>query len=57
KTEQQEKYRSILKTVHDEAIFIPISNGNMTIVAPKDLKDISFKQSQYELPFEQMKYE
>ncbi|MHA6726373.1 staphylopine-dependent metal ABC transporter substrate-binding lipoprotein [Macrococcoides caseolyticum] len=55
-TTQKEKYKDILTTVHDEAIFIPISHGGMTVVAPKDLKDISFKQSQYELPFEQMEY-
>ncbi|HBK5950725.1 TPA: nickel ABC transporter, nickel/metallophore periplasmic binding protein, partial [Staphylococcus pseudintermedius] len=54
--EQDQKYKDILTTVHDEAIFIPISHGGMTVVAPKDLEHISFKQSQYELPFEQMDY-
>ncbi|MFH5185385.1 staphylopine-dependent metal ABC transporter substrate-binding lipoprotein [Paenibacillus sp. TAB 01] len=50
-------YADILKTVHDEAVFIPITNGTVTIVAPKNLKGISFKQTQYELPFEQMYFE
>ncbi len=50
-------YEDILKTVHDEAIFIPITNGNVTVVAPKNLKGISFKQTQYELPFEKMYFE
>ncbi|WP_169710792.1 staphylopine-dependent metal ABC transporter substrate-binding lipoprotein [Staphylococcus lutrae] len=54
--EQQQKYKEILTSVHDEAIFIPISHGGMTVVAPKDLEHITFKQSQYELPFEQMDY-
>ncbi|HWO95896.1 MAG TPA: nickel ABC transporter substrate-binding protein [Bacillus sp. (in: firmicutes)] len=49
-------YADILTIVHDEAVFIPISNGSVTVVAPKNLKDISFKQTQYELPFEQMHF-
>jgi nickel transport system substrate-binding protein len=49
-------YKDILKIVHDEAVFIPISNGRVTVLAPKDLKGISFKQTQYELPFEQMNF-
>lgn len=55
-TERQKIYQDILTTVHDEAVFIPISHGAMTVVAPKDLTGIDFKQSQYELPFEQMDY-
>ncbi|MGI2293599.1 staphylopine-dependent metal ABC transporter substrate-binding lipoprotein [Paenibacillus sp. GXUN7292] len=47
-------YEDILKIVHDEAVFIPLTNGSITIVAPKDLQGISFKQTQYELPFNQM---
>ncbi|QPR70385.1 nickel ABC transporter, nickel/metallophore periplasmic binding protein [Lysinibacillus macroides] len=50
-------YKDILTTVHDEAIFIPITNGNVTVIAPKNLQGISFKQTQYELPFEQMYFE
>lgn len=49
-------YADILKTVHDEAVFIPISYGRVTVVAPKNLKGISFKQTQYELPFERMNF-
>ncbi|WP_369899527.1 nickel ABC transporter substrate-binding protein [Bacillus manliponensis] len=47
-------YADILKIVHEEAVFIPISNGDVTVVAPKNLKGISFKQTQFELPFELM---
>lgn len=50
-------YADILTIVHDEAVFIPISNGSVTVVAPKNLKGISFKQTQFELPFEQMHFE
>ncbi|MGO4546767.1 nickel ABC transporter substrate-binding protein [Paenibacillus sp. 2TAB23] len=50
-------YKDILTIVHDEAVFIPITNGSVTIVAPSDLQGISFKQTQYELPFEQMRFE
>jgi nickel transport system substrate-binding protein len=49
-------YADILKIVHDEAVFIPISNGSVTIVAPKNLHGISFKQTQFELPFELMSF-
>lgn len=49
-------YADIMKMVHDEAVFIPITNGRVTVVAPKNLDGISFKQTQYELPFEQMKF-
>ncbi|KEK22125.1 staphylopine-dependent metal ABC transporter substrate-binding lipoprotein [Bacillus gaemokensis] len=54
---RQSLYADILKVVHDEAVFIPISHGRMTVVAPKNLKDTSFKQTQYELPFERMHFE
>lgn len=50
-------YKDILTIVHDEAVFIPITNGSVTIVAPTALKDISFKQTQFELPFEQLYFE
>lgn len=50
-------YADILHIVHEEAVFIPLTNGNVTVVAPNDLKGISFKQTQYELPFEQMYFE
>jgi len=50
------KYQHILKQMDDEGIFIPISHGRMTVVAPKDLEKVSFTQSQYELPFNEMQY-
>jgi nickel transport system substrate-binding protein len=50
-------YAEILQIVHDEAVFIPISNGSVTVLAPKSLQGIAFKQTQFELPFEQMYFE
>ena len=47
---------TFLKQVDEEGIFIPISYGRMTVVAPKDLDKVSFTQSQYELPFNEMQY-
>lgn len=49
-------YADILTIVHEEAIFIPISNGSVTVVAPQNLKGISFKQTQFEIPFELMNF-
>ncbi|WP_282936180.1 nickel ABC transporter substrate-binding protein [Paenibacillus sp. RC67] len=47
-------YADILAIVQNEAVFIPISSGNITVVAPTSLQGVSFKQTQYELPFERM---
>ena len=32
-------YQQILKQVDDEGVFIPITHGRMTVVAPKDLQN------------------
>jgi nickel transport system substrate-binding protein len=54
---RQALYKDILTIVHDEAVFIPLTNGIVTVIAPMDLKHISFKQTQYELPFEKMSFQ
>jgi nickel transport system substrate-binding protein len=54
---RQNLYADILEIVHDEAVFIPISNGSLTVVAPTELEGVSFKQTQFELPFEHMSFE
>lgn len=51
---RQSLYADILTIVHDEAVFIPLTNGSVTVVAPADLQGVAFKQTQYELPFERM---
>jgi len=53
---RQSLYADILTMVHEEAVFIPISNGSVTVVAPKSLTGLSFKQTQFELPFELMEF-
>ena len=50
-------YADIMSMVHEEAVFIPLTNGSMTIVSPKNLDGIAFKQTQFELPFERMKFQ
>ncbi|WP_152446360.1 nickel ABC transporter substrate-binding protein [Bacillus sp. THAF10] len=56
--EQKRKalYADILTMVHEEAVFIPITNGSVTVVASKNVNEISFKQTQFELPFELMNF-
>lgn len=53
-TTRKSLYAEILNIVHEEAVFIPLTNGGVTIVAPKSLQGIGFKQTQFELPFEKM---
>ncbi|MCZ8521263.1 MULTISPECIES: staphylopine-dependent metal ABC transporter substrate-binding lipoprotein [Paenibacillus] len=50
-------YADILNIVHEEAVFIPLTNGSVTVVAPKALQGVGFKQTQFELPFEKMYFE
>jgi len=50
-------YKDVLTIVHDEAVFIPLTNGRVTVVATADLKGVDFKQTQFELPFERMSFE
>ncbi|RJE89591.1 nickel ABC transporter, nickel/metallophore periplasmic binding protein [Paenibacillus sp. 1011MAR3C5] len=54
---RKELYADILTIVHDEAVFIPLTNGSVTVIAPASLKGVSFKQTQFELPFESMFFE
>ena len=37
---RQSLYADIMKIVHDEAVFIPITNGRVTVVAPENLDGI-----------------
>ncbi|RNB86740.1 nickel ABC transporter, nickel/metallophore periplasmic binding protein [Brevibacillus nitrificans] len=54
---RQALYADILTSVHNEAVFIPLTNGSITVVAPTHLQGVSFKQTQFELPFERMHFE
>lgn len=53
---RQEFYTSVLTEIHRQAMFIPITYGSLTIVAPVYLENISFNQSQYEIPYERFTY-
>lgn len=50
-------YADILTIIHNEAVFIPITNGKLTVVAPSGLQGLAFKQTQYGLPFERMYFD
>ncbi|MFF2888584.1 staphylopine-dependent metal ABC transporter substrate-binding lipoprotein [Paenibacillus sp. NPDC057967] len=54
---RQALYADILTIVHNQAVFIPLTNGSVTVVAPASLKGVTFKQTQFELPFEGMYFE
>ncbi|MNE94581.1 Nickel-binding periplasmic protein precursor [compost metagenome] len=55
-SDRKSLYADILNIVHEEAVFIPLTNGGVTIVAPHSLQGVGFKQTQYELPFEKMTF-
>ena len=59
-TEQNEEarkalYRDILSYVHMECVYIPISYSRTRAVFVKELQNVSFGLSQYEIPFEKMR--
>lgn len=45
-----------LKIIHEEACFIPLSYSSAIVVSEKDLKGVSFNQSQFEFPFVKLGY-
>jgi nickel transport system substrate-binding protein len=53
---RQQFFNYILTEVHQQASFIPITYGALTIVAPSYLTNIGFNQSQYEIPFDRFSY-
>jgi nickel transport system substrate-binding protein len=53
---RQEFYAYVLTEIHNQALFIPITYGSLTIVAPVYLENIGFNQSQYEIPYEKFTY-
>ncbi|AOY78177.1 nickel ABC transporter, nickel/metallophore periplasmic binding protein [Clostridium formicaceticum] len=56
-TERQELYAEVLTKFHDEACFIPLTYSTVTIVAPANLQNITFRQTQYEIPLEKMYFQ
>jgi nickel transport system substrate-binding protein len=55
-TKRQKFYADALREIHNQAAFIPLLYGSLTIIAPTYLENIQFSQSQYEIPFEKFTY-
>ena len=55
--EVKEAYKMILETAHDECFWIPISYTELAIVAPADLKGVSFAFSSSYLPVKDFYFE
>jgi nickel transport system substrate-binding protein len=53
---RQEFYAAVLSELHNQALFIPVTYGSLTIVAPVYLENIGFNQSQYEIPYDKFTY-
>lgn len=59
--EQDEKrraalYREVLTYVHEEAVYLPLSYSRTRAVYRKALTGVTFGCSQYEIPFEKMRF-
>ncbi|OIJ18183.1 nickel ABC transporter, nickel/metallophore periplasmic binding protein [Anaerobacillus alkalidiazotrophicus] len=52
--ERQELYTYILTTLHEEAVYIPLTYERNRAVFRQDLKNVTFNPSQFEIPFEKM---
>ncbi|KEO82853.1 nickel ABC transporter substrate-binding protein [Tumebacillus flagellatus] len=50
-TERQNLYRSILTTLHEQAVYLPISYMENVAVARKQVTGVNFLPTQYEVPF------
>lgn len=50
-TERQAYYTEILETMQEECIFIPLAYSRASIVTSADIGNLSFSQTQYEVPF------
>lgn len=55
--ERQKLYKFVLKALHDDAIYIPLTYECNKAVFKSNLKDVEFTQSQYEVPFSKMYFE
>ncbi|QDR79667.1 nickel ABC transporter substrate-binding protein [Sporomusa termitida] len=50
-TKRQELYRQIFTTLHEQAVYLPLSYLANLAVYPKNLSGVAFMGSQYEIPF------
>ena len=54
--ERQQLYRYVLETLHNEAVYIPLTYERNRVIAVKSLKGIEFAPSQFDIPFDKMYY-
>ncbi|MCL2897978.1 nickel ABC transporter substrate-binding protein [Brenneria tiliae] len=52
--ERQELYRYVLTTLHEEAVYIPLTYERNRAVYVKSLQGVDFNPSQFEIPFDRM---
>jgi nickel transport system substrate-binding protein len=53
-TQRQETYRHLLTTIHDQAVYLPISYTTGLIVHGEKLSGVAYGPTNYEIPFEKM---
>lgn len=53
---RQEHYKYVLTTLHEEAVYIPLTYERNRAVFRKDLNNVLFNPSQFEIPFEKMTF-
>lgn len=51
---RQALYRQLFTRLADEAIYIPLTYSRTKVIYNRQLKDVEFNVSQYEIPFEKM---
>ena len=54
--ERQDLFRYVLETLHNEAVYIPLTYERNRAIAVKTLKGIEFAPSQFDIPFEKMHF-
>lgn len=54
---RQELYRYILTTLHDQAVYLPLTYMTAVIVHRKDLQGVQFGPTKNEIPFELIKHQ
>ena len=53
---RQEMFKWLLTTLHDEAVYLPLTYQRNRAVFTKDLKNVTFNPSQFEIPLEKMAF-
>ena len=53
---RQAHYSYVLTTLHEEAVYIPLSYERNRAVFKKEMDNVLFNPSQFEIPFEKMTF-